>query len=308
VLYYWLRPLAADYQVFNLFSYITFRVAGATVTAMFLAFIIGPSIIRRLRAYNVGQVIRSDGPATHHAKAGTPTMGGLIILAATILPTLLWARFDNQRFVMTALVATVWMGAIGFIDDYLKFIEKKPRGLVARYKLVGQVTFGLALGAYLVLNPVVVSQDPTSTTLPFFKYVTLVLPPVIYVGFVAFVTTAFSNAVNLTDGLDGLAAGLTLVAAGAFVGFAYLFGRVDAAQYLLVPYLRGAGELAVFCAALMGAALGFLWFNAHPAQVFMGDTGSIAIGGALGTVAILLSRSFCWRSWAACSSRKRRRC
>lgn len=292
MLYYWLRPLAVDYQVFNLFTYITFRVAGATITAMFLAFIIGPAIIRRLKKHNVSQVIRADGPTSHQTKEGTPTMGGIIILISTILPTLLWARFDNQRFVMTALVATVWMGAIGFIDDYLKFIEKKPRGLVARYKLVGQVTFGLALGTYLVLNPVVVNLEPTSITLPFFKYVPLVLPPVVYVAFVAFVTTAFSNAVNLTDGLDGLSAGLTVIAAGAFVMFAYLFGRVDAAQYLLVPYLRGAGELAVFCAALMGAALGFLWFNAHPAQVFMGDTGSIAIGGALGTVAILLKSEF----------------
>ncbi|MSR07541.1 MAG: phospho-N-acetylmuramoyl-pentapeptide-transferase [Gemmatimonadetes bacterium] len=292
MLYDWLTPLAVDYGVFNLFTYITFRVAGATVTAMFIAFWIGPAVIRYLRRYNVGQVIRSDGPTSHQAKEGTPTMGGVIILISTIVPTLLWARFDNQRYVLIALVATLWMGAIGFIDDYLKFIEKKPRGLVARYKLIGQVTFGLALGIYLVLHPLATNLPTTAITLPFFKYAMIVLPPVIYVAFVAFVTTAFGNAVNLTDGLDGLATGLTIIAAGAFTIFAYLFGRVDAAQYLLVPYLRGAGELSVFCAALMGAGVGFLWFNAHPAQVFMGDTGSIAIGGALGTVAIMLKSEF----------------
>ena len=292
MLYHLLSPLAADYLIFNLFNYITFRVAGATVTAIFLAFFIGPGIIRLLKQYNVGQVVRADGPASHQAKQGTPTMGGLIILISTVVPTLLWARFDNQRYVVVALVATFWMGCIGFIDDYLKFIEKKPRGLVARYKLVGQVTFGLALGIYLLVSPIATSLAPSTITLPFFKYVLWSLPPVIYVLFVTMVTSAFSNAVNLTDGLDGLAAGLTVISAGAFVLFAYLFGRVDAAQYLLVPYLRGAGELAVFSAALMGAALGFLWFNAHPAQVFMGDTGSIAIGGALGTMAILLKSEF----------------
>ncbi len=292
MLYHWLAPLAVDSGIFNLFNYITFRVAGATVTAVFLAFLVGPAVIGYLRRYDVGQVIRADGPTSHHAKQGTPTMGGIIILVSTVVPTLLWARFDNQRYVMVALVSMLWMGCIGFIDDYLKFVEKKPRGLVARYKLVGQVSFGLAFGLYLLWSPPAVNLAPNATTLPFFKYVLVVLPPVVYVVFVTFVTTAFSNAVNLTDGLDGLAAGLTVIAAGAFAGFAYLFGRVDAAQYLLVYYLRGAGELSVFCAALMGAALGFLWFNAHPAQVFMGDTGSIAIGGALGTVSILLKSEF----------------
>ena len=292
MLYDWLTPLVVDYQIFNLFTYITFRVAGATVTAMFLAFFIGPAVIRYLRRHNVEQVIRADGPTSHQAKQGMPTMGGVIILVSTIVPTVLWARFDNQRYVVIALVATVWMGGIGFIDDYLKFVEKKPRGLVARYKLIGQVTFGLALGIYLLLNPLAANLPPTAITLPFFKYALILLPPVVYVAFVAFVTTAFGNAVNLTNGLDGLATGLTIIAAGAFTIFAYLFGRVDAAQYLLVPHLRGAGELVVFCAALMGAGVGFLWFNAHPAQVFMGDTGSIAIGGALGTVAIMLKSEF----------------
>jgi phospho-N-acetylmuramoyl-pentapeptide-transferase len=184
------------------------------------------------------------------------------------------------------------MGGIGFLDDYLKFIEGKPRGLVARYKLVGQVTFGLALGIYLLRFPIVTNLPATATTLPFFKYLLWTMPPLLYLAFVTFVMTAFSNAVNLTDGLDGLAAGLTVIAAAAFAVFAYLFGRVDVSEYLQVYYLRGAGELSIFCAGLSGAALGFLWFNAHPAQVFMGDTGSLAIGGAFATVAVLLKSEF----------------
>jgi phospho-N-acetylmuramoyl-pentapeptide-transferase len=292
VLYEFLAPLARDYQVFNLFNYITFRAAGAAATAMFLAFLLGPLVIRRLRLARVGQVVRADGPTSHQAKQGTPTMGGIIILLALLVATILWGRWDNQRYVVTAVVATVWMGGIGFLDDYLKFIEGKPRGLVARYKLVGQVTFGLALGIYLLRFPIVTNLPATATTLPFFKYLLWTMPPLLYLAFVTFVMTAFSNAVNLTDGLDGLAAGLTVIAAAAFAVFAYLFGRVDVSEYLQVYYLRGAGELSIFCAGLSGAALGFLWFNAHPAQVFMGDTGSLAIGGAFATVAVLLKSEF----------------
>ncbi len=292
MLYYYLAPLAREHLIFNLFNYITFRLAGAAVTAVFMAFLIGPAVIRRLKERKVGQVIRADGPASHQTKRGTPTMGGIIILVATIIPTVLWARWDNQRYVVTAVLATLWMGLIGFVDDYLKFMQGKPRGLIARYKLVGQVTFGIALGVYLLMFPIAPNLQANATTLPFFKYVLVVLPPVLYVAFVTFVITAESNAVNLTDGLDGLATGLTVIAAGAFAIFAYLFGRTDTSEYLLVYYLRGAGELSVFCASLTGAALGFLWFNAQPAEVFMGDTGSLAIGGALGTVAILLKSEF----------------
>ena len=287
MLYHLLAPLAHEHILFNLFNYITFRAAGAAVTAIVLAVLMGPVVIRQLRARKVGQVVRADGPATHQDKRGTPTMGGLIILAATIVATLLWAQLTN-RYVWVAVLATLWMGAIGFVDDYLKFIEGKSRGLVARYKLVGQVTFGIALGSYLLAAPLATDLPANSTTLPFFKYVLLVLPPVAYVAFVTFVITGVTNAVNLTDGLDGLASGLTVIAAGAFAIFAYLFGRIDASEYLRVYFLRGSGELSIFCTALVGAALGFLWFNAHPAEVFMGDTGSLAIGGALGTVAILL--------------------
>ncbi len=282
MLYHLLAPLAKQHILFNLFTYLTFRVAGATTTALLMAFVAGPGIIRMLQARKVGQVVRAEGPASHQGKRGTPTMGGLIIILATVVPTLLWARLDT-RYVLVAIVATLWMGAIGFLDDYLKIVRGKSQGLVARWKLAGQVTFGVALGVFLLLWPFVPNMA-TDIQLP--------LPPLIYLAFITTVVTGSSNAVNLTDGLDGLATGLTAIAAGAFVIFASLFGRADTSKYLLIMHLPGAGELSVFCASLMGAALGFLWFNAHPAQVFMGDTGSLAIGGALGTVAILLKAEF----------------
>ncbi len=291
--YHWLAPLSSTHIVFNLFNYISFRAAGATVTALLLAFVAGPAIIQRLRARKIGQVIRADGPVTHQEKRGTPTMGGLVIIVATIIPTLLWAPLTN-RFVQVAILATIWMGAIGFVDDYLKVVQGKPRGLVARRKLMGQCSFGLALGLVLLFFPLVPQETipATGTTLPFFKYLILNFSPVVFVLFVTFIITGSSNAVNLTDGLDGLATGLSAIAAAAFAFFAYILGRVDATAYLNLYYLPGAGELTIFCGALMGAALGFLWFNAHPARVFMGDTGSLAIGGALGTVAILLKAEF----------------
>ncbi|HEU4680724.1 MAG TPA: phospho-N-acetylmuramoyl-pentapeptide-transferase [Gemmatimonadales bacterium] len=291
--YHLLAPLGKQYIIFNLFNYISFRAAGATVTALLLAFVVGPPVIRRLRARKVGQVIRAEGPASHQSKRGTPTMGGLIILLATVVPTLLWAPLSN-RFVVVAMLSTLWMGCIGFLDDYLKIVQGKSRGLVARWKLAGQCSFGLLLGLFLAFNPVVPAETipATATTLPFFKYLVVNFAPWLFVVFVTVVITGSSNAVNLTDGLDGLATGLAGIAAAAFAVFAYLFGRVDVTTYLNVFYLPGAGELAVFCAALMGATIGFLWFNAHPAEVFMGDTGSLAIGGALGTVAILLKAEF----------------
>ncbi len=297
MLYHLLAPLARQHILFNLFNYITFRGAAAAVTALVVAFVFGPGIIRLLREHNVGQVIRAEGPSSHHGKRGTPTMGGLIIILATVVATLLWARLDS-RFVVVAVAATLWMGAIGFLDDYLKIVRGKSQGLVARWKLVGQVSFGLALGLVLLLWPLAPNLPPASTQVPLFKYQLLLFWPWVYVLFVTFVVTGSSNAVNLTDGLDGLATGLTAIAAGAFAIFAYVFGRFDWARYVGVYFLPGApgtgtsGELTVFCAALAGAALGFLWFNAHPAQVFMGDTGALAIGGALGTVAIMLKAEF----------------
>ncbi len=298
MLYHLLTPLSSWFTPFNVFNYITFRAAGAAVTALLMTFLVGPWFIRWLRRSAVVQVVRAGTPSTHEGKGSTPTMGGLIILAAGMIPTLLWARLDN-RFVILALVVTAWMGAIGFLDDYLKLKQKREgrtnQGLVERYKLAGQVTLGVLLGLFLWQEPLT-SWPGASTTLPFVKDV-LVVPVSagfawVYVAFVAFVLTGTSNAVNLTDGLDGLAAGLSGIAFAAFAFFAYTMGRVDAAQYLGLLHLRGAGELTVFCLAFVGASVGFLWYNAHPAQVFMGDTGSLALGGALGAIGILLKSEF----------------
>ena len=292
MLYHLLQPWASQIALANLVMYISFRAAAATVTALLITFVVGPGIINRLREHKIGQIVRSEGPSTHLGKRGTPTMGGLIIIIGTVIPTLFWARLDN-RFVLIALLSISWMGAIGFVDDFLKVVQRRPRGLVARYKMLGQAVFGLALGILLLVFPWQGTVlEPTATTLPFFKYVSVVMWPPVYVLFVMTVISGTSNGVNMSDGLDGLASGLSAIAAITFAVFAYAFGRTDTSEYLKVFYLPGAGELAIFCAALMGACVGFLWFNAHPAKVFMGDTGSLAIGGALGTVAILLKAEF----------------
>jgi phospho-N-acetylmuramoyl-pentapeptide-transferase len=295
VLYHLLTPLTEYWGALRLFNYITFRAAGAVVTAIVLAFLIGPPIIRRLQGMQIHQGVREGTPDSHQEKKSTPTMGGLIILLAAIVPTLLWARLTN-RYVWLALFVTAWMGGIGFLDDYLKLKQRregrKNLGLVERYKLIGQLSLGTVLGVYLWIFPL--STLPgASTTLPFYKYI-LIMPwfAWMYVPFVAFILTGTSNAVNLTDGLDGLASGLVAIAAGTFALFAYLIGRIDASQYLGIFYLRGSGELTVFCVALFGACVGFLWYNAKLAQVFMGDTGALALGGALGAVAILLKSEF----------------
>jgi phospho-N-acetylmuramoyl-pentapeptide-transferase len=298
VLYTLLAPLTRYLKVLNLFNYITFRAAGAFVTSLLVAFLVGPAIIRRLHAMSVNQIVREGTPESHANKKHTPTMGGWIILCATVIPTLLWAK-PNNRYVALALIVMTAMGAIGFLDDYLKLRQKREgktnTGLVEKYKLVGQTTIGFLLGVYLWKFPI--STLPgASTTLPFFKYVLLVPAAAwlgwTYVGFVTFVIVGVSNAVNLTDGLDGLAAGLTAIAALTFALFAYVIGRVDTSSYLQIYYLRGAGELAVFCTAIFGALIGFLWYNAHPAEVFMGDTGSLALGGAMGAIAVLLKSEF----------------
>jgi phospho-N-acetylmuramoyl-pentapeptide-transferase len=298
VLYHLLQPLASQFQLFNLLNYITFRSAAAFVTSLLVTFLLGPVILGKLRRMAVHQVVREGTPDSHQQKGATPTMGGLIVIVAAILPALLFARLDN-RYVLLAMAVTVWMGGIGFLDDYLKLKQKregkKNEGLVERYKLAGQVTCGLALALYIWLNPL--SGLPgASTTVPFFKY--LLIVPIaswaawLYVPFVTFIVTGTSNAVNFTDGLDGLATGLVAIAMLTFGLFAYVHGRVDTSEYLQLFYLRGAGELTVYCAALVGACIGFLWYNAHPAQVFMGDTGSLALGGALGAIAILLKSEF----------------
>ncbi|MCG8466867.1 MAG: phospho-N-acetylmuramoyl-pentapeptide-transferase [Gemmatimonadetes bacterium] len=292
MLYHFLFPLADQSILFNVFQYISFRAAGAMVTALLTSFVIGPVVIGWLTEKNWGQVVRAEGPATHLRKAGTPTMGGLIILAACLIPTLLWARLDTDTpYVWIAFGVTAWMGAIGFMDDYLKIVRKESRGLIARYKLIWQFVLGLALGVFLLWQPLSQYQA-TETMLPFFKDLSIVFVPAVFPLFVAIVVAGSANTVNLTDGLDGLATGLAAIAALTFGIFAYAIGRVDTSTYLGVFYLSGAGELAVFCAALSGAAIGFLWFNAPPAQVFMGDTGSLALGGAIGAVAVLLKSEF----------------
>ena len=283
MLYHLLFPLAAYHTVFNVFRYVTFRTAGAIMTALLLSFLLGPVVIRKLEQFRVGQTIREDGPGSHAAKAGTPTMGGLLILGALTVATLLWANLTS-RFVWLTLLATLFMGAVGFGDDYLKLTRRSSRGLPARYKFGWQIALGVAVGTYLYLYP----GDAFTTTLPipFFKRWLPDLGPG-YILLAMLVIVGCSNAVNLTDGLDGLATGPVLMAAGAYTVLAYLAGHTVAARYLQVIYVRESAELTVFAGALVGASLGFLWFNAYPAQVFMGDTGSLALGAALALLAIL---------------------
>lgn len=299
MLYHLFVPLRNEYSVLNVFTYITFRAAGAAVTAFVLSFIVGPFILRQLRARAFNQVVREGTPDTHRSKGTTPTMGGLIFLTCSIISVLLWARLSSHYTVL-ALIVTAWMGGIGFLDDVLKLKQKragqKNEGLVERYKLAGQVTIGVFLGWYLWKFPISPNLPGASTTLPFFKYVLVVaaaswLEP-LYVIFTTFILVGVSNAANLTDGVDGLAAGLAAIGLATLAIFAYVSGRVDTSNYLQIFYLVNAGELTVFCAALIGALIGFLWYNCFPAQVFMGDTGSLALGGAIGAVAILLKSEF----------------
>jgi phospho-N-acetylmuramoyl-pentapeptide-transferase len=289
VLYHFLVPLADYHIAFNLFRYITFRAAGAMATALIISFVLGPWIIERLRVLRVGQVVREEGPKAHLTKAGTPTMGGVLILVATVAATLLWADLTASN-ILIVLVVLVWTGALGFLDDYLKVVRKRTEGLVARYKLVGQGLIGLLVAVALLILPIM--ANPTWTMVPFFADWHVDFYWWAFVPWVMLVLAGSSNAVNLSDGLDGLAAGLAAIAASTFGVFAYVMGRVDTAHYLGLMYIAGAGELTIFCVALAGAALGFMWFNAHPADIFMGDTGSLALGGAMGAVAILLKMEF----------------
>ena len=296
MLYYLLIPLVPRFHALNVFTYITFRAAGAAVTAILLSFIVGPVMLKRLDTAANYQVVREGTPDTHALKSKTPTMGGLIFLFSALVATLLWARVFSH-YVVLALLVTTGMGTIGFLDDYLKLKQKrlgqKNEGLVERYKLVGQVTIGLALGIYLWQFPLTPNLPAMSTTLPFYKYVLLLWKwPALFVLWTTFVLTGVSNAVNFTDGLDGLASGLSAIAFATLGIFAYLIGRVDASHYLGIFYLQHSGELTIFCLAMVGALIGFLWYNTFPAQVFMGDTGSLALGGAIGAVAILLKSEF----------------
>jgi phospho-N-acetylmuramoyl-pentapeptide-transferase len=240
-----------------------------------------------LRQHQLGEEIRDDGPASHLAKKGTPTMGGLIIVISIVLAVLLWSDISDI-YIFLIFIATLVMAGIGFIDDYLKTVKKMKRGLISRYKLVGQISLGLFLGAVIYFHPFF-SGIHSNTSVPFFKNLEIDFG-MLYIVFIAFIVTGTSNAVNLTDGLDGLAAGLSAIAFLAFAGMSYVTGHVRLSDYLNIIYLPGAQELTVFCMAVLGAAVGFLWYNTHPAEIFMGDTGSLALGGALGTVAILIKK------------------
>ena len=289
MLYYLLYPLKDLFSPLNVFQYITFRSAVAAILALIISFIIGPVIINHLRKNQIGEQIRKHGPQSHYSKEGTPTMGGLIILLAIILPTLLFADIYNP-FVQILVISTIWMGLIGFIDDYLKSIKKLKKGLVAKYKLAGQIAIGLII-TFWIYNTPAWDNFRTVTSIPFLKD-TVVDFGLLYPLMIVLVVTATSNAVNLTDGLDGLAAGLLAISFSVFSIIAYVSGRVDFSDYLNIIYLPGAGELTIFTASCVGACLGYLWFNSSPAEVFMGDTGSLSTGSALGTLAILLKKEF----------------
>ena len=296
MLYYLLQ----DY--FNVIKYISFRAAGAAITALFICFLIGPKIIRTLIVSHFGETIRKNGPESHLKKEGTPTMGGIIILMAIILPTFLWAKLSNP-FIQIILIAVMWMGLIGFIDDYLKIKKKYTKGLIARYKITGQIILGVFISYMLIsysldghffsysiitnnsMKPIGIG----SISIPFLAngYFDL---GYFYILLIIITIMATSNAVNLTDGLDGLATGLTAISCLVFAVIAYASSRFDFSDYLNIIYIPNSGELFIFCLATIGSCIGFLWYNAHPAKIFMGDTGSLALGAALGTLAILLKK------------------
>ncbi|MBI4754251.1 MAG: phospho-N-acetylmuramoyl-pentapeptide-transferase [Betaproteobacteria bacterium] len=277
--------LAKDIRAFNVFGYITLRAVLAAMTALAISFVLGPPVIRRLTAYKIGQAVRDDGPKSHLTKAGTPTMGGALILLAIAITTLLWGDLSN-RYIWVVLGVTVGFGAVGWVDDWRKVVQRNPRGLPARWKYFWQSLVGLAAALYLGLSATAPVQ--MELIVPFFKSFAYPLGVVGFVVLTYFVIVGTSNAVNLTDGLDGLAIMPTAMIASALAIFSYVAGHAVFAKYLGVPFIQGAGELAVFCGAMSGAALGFLWFNTYPAEVFMGDVGALALGAALGTVAVVV--------------------
>jgi phospho-N-acetylmuramoyl-pentapeptide-transferase len=277
--------LGRDIRAFNVFSYITLRAVLATMTSLVISFVVGPAMIRKLTAYKIGQAVRDDGPKSHLSKAGTPTMGGALILVSMGVATLLWADLSN-RFVWVVLVVTFGHGLIGWVDDYRKVVHRNPKGLPARWKYLWQSVIGLGAALHLAFSATL----PTETQLivPFFKHVAYPLGVIGFITLTYFVIVGTSNAVNLTDGLDGLAIMPTVMVGGALGVFAYVAGNTVFAKYLGFPYIPGAGELTVLCAAMAGAGLAFLWFNAYPAEVFMGDVGALALGAALGTIAVIV--------------------
>ena len=277
--------LAKDIRAFNVFGYITLRAVLACLTALLMTFMVGPTMIRRLTSYKIGQSVRDDGPQSHLPKAGTPTMGGALILVSVLVTTLLWADLEN-RFVWVVIAATFGFGVIGWVDDYRKVVHRNPKGLSARVKFFWQSLVGLAVACIIAFSTNLPAQ--TEFIVPFFKNVAYPLGVIGFISLTYLVIVGTSNAVNLTDGLDGLAIMPTVMVASALGVFAYVAGNAVFAKYLGFPYIPGAGELTVFCGALAGAGLAFLWFNAYPAEVFMGDVGALALGAALGTIAVIV--------------------
>jgi phospho-N-acetylmuramoyl-pentapeptide-transferase len=287
MLFYLLSPARTHLSVLNVTRYITFRTAAATLSALAISLALGPWMIRKLREFQIGQVIRTEGPTSHKPKAGTPTMGGLLILTAALVPTLMWADLANA-YVWIAVLTTAGYGAIGFTDDYLKIVRRSHHGLMPRYKMAFQIAIGFVVGLSL-LALAHYGYYNTRLVFPFFKRLIPDLG-VAYLVFAVFVLVAESNAVNLTDGLDGLAISVFAIAAAAYTALAYVTGHRVFAEYLLLVRFPQAAELTVFCGALVGASLGFLWYNSYPAEIFMGDVGSLALGAALGIVAILIKQ------------------
>jgi phospho-N-acetylmuramoyl-pentapeptide-transferase len=278
------QALAQEIRTFNVFSYITLRTVLGTLTSLAITFVIGPAMIRKLTAYKIGQAVRDDGPQSHLTKAGTPTMGGALILVSITIATLLWGDLTN-RFVWVVIIVTLGFGAIGWIDDYRKVVHRNPKGLSARSKFLWQSLFGVAAAGFLAYSG---TPAQTEFIVPFFKQVSYPLGAVGFVILTYLVIVGGSNAVNLTDGLDGLAIMPTVMVGSALGVFAYVAGNAVFSRYLGFPHIPGAGELTVFCGALAGAGLGFLWFNAYPAEVFMGDVGALALGAALGSIAVIV--------------------
>jgi phospho-N-acetylmuramoyl-pentapeptide-transferase len=284
MLLYLSELLSQFHSGFNVFQYLTLRAILGVLTALGIALVVGPTMIRHLTFKQIGQVVRDDGPESHFSKSGTPTMGGALILVAIMISTLLWADLSN-RYVWIVLLVTLLFGVIGFVDDYIKLVRQDPKGLISRYKYFWQSVVGA--GAAIVLYQTAMVPAETELIVPFFKDIVLPLGAW-YMLLTYLVIVGSSNAVNLTDGLDGLAIMPTVMVAGALGIFSYLTGHFDFANYLAIPFIPGAGELTVFCAAMVGAGLGFLWFNTYPAQVFMGDIGALALGAALGVVAVIV--------------------
>ncbi|MFZ1748149.1 phospho-N-acetylmuramoyl-pentapeptide-transferase [Nitrospira sp. T9] len=281
MLYLWLYPLHTEFAIFNVFRYLSFRIIYAAVTAFLIVFFLAPPMIKKLQTLKLGQKIRTDGPQSHLGKSGTPTMGGLLIIFSVLLSTVLWADISNF-YVWLVLLSLVGFGMIGFVDDYIKILRGQSKGLTATQKIVGQLGVALGIGLFFYLSP----GYSTELSVPFFKNFTPDLG-VFYIPFAVLVIVGCSNAVNLTDGLDGLAVGPVIISAMAYSVVAWAVGNKLVSGYLLVPHIEGAGELAILTASIVGAGLGFLWFNTYPASVFMGDVGSLPLGAALGTVAVV---------------------